>query len=146
MLSGGERGDWWRAYDARFRQQMPSLEKARFGHLDQALYTRRSFWQGLGAFRGPGRRSCLLMRAAGLRKGREGRLLFVLHGMMGGHVLRCHVDFSMHVPNVGVIIVRWPVFRQVRGRRRLLFPSEHLVTGSSSESDVVLRSCYGHYY
>ncbi len=40
VLSGGEKGDWWRAYDSRFRQQVPSLEKAEFGRLDQALYTR----------------------------------------------------------------------------------------------------------
>ena len=42
MLSGAHRsgGDWWRAYDSRFRQQLPSLEKAEFGKLDQALYTR----------------------------------------------------------------------------------------------------------
>ncbi len=40
ILSGGEQGDWWRAYDAQFRQQMPSLDKAEFGRLDQALYTR----------------------------------------------------------------------------------------------------------
>ncbi len=40
ILSGGEQGDWWWAYDARFRQQMPSLDKAEFGRLDQALYTR----------------------------------------------------------------------------------------------------------
>ena len=73
-------------------------------------------------------------------------LLFVLRGMMGEHVLRCHVDFSMHVPDVGVTIGRWPVFRQVRGRRRPQLPSEHLVTGSSSESDVVLKTGHGHYY
>ncbi len=24
IILGGEQGDWWRAYDARFRQQMPS--------------------------------------------------------------------------------------------------------------------------
>ena len=40
MVSGGEKGDWWRAYDSRFRQQLTSLDKARFGQLDQALYTR----------------------------------------------------------------------------------------------------------
>ena len=42
MLSGAHRlgGDWWQAYDSRFRQQLPSLEKAEFGKLDQALYTR----------------------------------------------------------------------------------------------------------
>ena len=40
MVSGGEKGDWWRAYDSRFRQQLTSLDKAEFGRLDQALYTR----------------------------------------------------------------------------------------------------------
>ena len=54
MLFGGERGDWWRAYDARFRQQMPSLEKARFGHLDQALYTKTVLWAGTGGIQRPG--------------------------------------------------------------------------------------------
>ncbi len=40
VLSGGDKGDWCWAYDSRFRQQVPSLEKAEFGRLDQALYTR----------------------------------------------------------------------------------------------------------
>ncbi len=40
ILSGGEQGDWWWEYNAQFRHQMPSLDKAEFGHLDQALYTR----------------------------------------------------------------------------------------------------------
>ena len=45
MLSIGKRGGWWRAYDARFRQQKPSLEKARF---DQAQYTKTVMWAGTG--------------------------------------------------------------------------------------------------
>ena len=40
LLAGAERGDWWRAYDSRFRQQHPALERADFGKLDQALFTR----------------------------------------------------------------------------------------------------------
>ena len=40
LLAGAERGDWWRAYDSRFRQQLPALERADFGKLDQALFTR----------------------------------------------------------------------------------------------------------
>ena len=40
MLSGGDRGDWWRTYVSRFRQQWSSLEKAQFGRLDQALHTK----------------------------------------------------------------------------------------------------------
>ena len=42
MLSGAHRsgGVRWQSYDSRFRQQLPSLEKAEFGKLDQALYTR----------------------------------------------------------------------------------------------------------
>ncbi len=40
MLSGKDHGDWWRTYDSRFRQQWPSLEKAEFGRVDQALYTK----------------------------------------------------------------------------------------------------------
>ena len=40
MLSGGDRGDGWRTYDSRFHQQWSSLEKAQFGRLDQALYTK----------------------------------------------------------------------------------------------------------
>ena len=55
------------------------------------------------------------VEGSGLPKGKRRKgLLFVFHGMMGGHVLQCHVDFSMHVPDVGVIIGRWPVFPQVR--------------------------------
>ena len=61
-------------------------------------------------------------------------------------MLRCHVDFSIHVPDVGMIIGRWPVFRQVRDLRCPQLPSEHLVTVSSSEGDVVLRTGHGHYY
>ena len=26
LLAGAEKGDWWRAYDSRFRQQIPALE------------------------------------------------------------------------------------------------------------------------
>ncbi len=48
VLSGGDKGDWWRAYDSRFRQQVPSLEKAEFGRLDQAQYTRCLLSSGSG--------------------------------------------------------------------------------------------------
>ena len=41
-----EKGDWWRAYDSRFRQQLPALELAKFGRLDQALFTRTIFSSG----------------------------------------------------------------------------------------------------
>ena len=40
LLSGADKGEWWRAYDSRFRQQLPALEAAEFGKLDQALFTR----------------------------------------------------------------------------------------------------------
>ena len=41
LLAGAERGDWWRAYVSRFtRQHLPALERADFGKLDQALFTR----------------------------------------------------------------------------------------------------------
>ena len=40
LLAGAERGDWWRAYDSRFRQQLPALQQADFGKLDQALFAR----------------------------------------------------------------------------------------------------------
>ncbi len=40
MLSGKDHGDWWQTYDSRYRQQWPSLEKAEFGRMDQALYTK----------------------------------------------------------------------------------------------------------
>ena len=46
LLAGAEKGDWWRAYDSRFRQQLPSLESAEFGRLDQALFTRTIFAAG----------------------------------------------------------------------------------------------------
>ena len=46
LLAGTEKGDWWRAYDSRFRQQLPSLESAEFGRLDQALFTRTIFAAG----------------------------------------------------------------------------------------------------
>ena len=36
LLSGADKGEWWRAYDSRFRQQ---LQAAEFGKLDQALFT-----------------------------------------------------------------------------------------------------------
>ncbi len=53
ILSGGDRGDWWRAYDSRFRQQVPSLERAEFGRLDQALFTRCLLSSGAGASQKP---------------------------------------------------------------------------------------------
>ena len=40
LLSGADKGEWWRAYDSRFRKQLPALEAAEFGKLDQALFTR----------------------------------------------------------------------------------------------------------
>ena len=40
LLSGADKGEWWRAYDSHFRQQLPALEAAEFGKLDQALFTR----------------------------------------------------------------------------------------------------------
>ena len=41
LLAGAERGDWWRAYVSRItRQHLPALERADFGKLDQALFTR----------------------------------------------------------------------------------------------------------
>ena len=46
LLAGAEKGDWWRAYDSRFRQQLPALELAEFGKLDQALFTRTFFSDG----------------------------------------------------------------------------------------------------
>ena len=46
LLAGTEKGDWWRAYDSRFRQQLPSLKSAEFGRLDQALFTRTIFAAG----------------------------------------------------------------------------------------------------
>ncbi len=49
LLAGAEKGDWWRAYDSRFRQQIPALELAEFGKLDQALYTRSIFDTGVQA-------------------------------------------------------------------------------------------------
>ena len=36
---GGPCGEWWRWYDRRFRQQLPPLESAEFGKLDQPLYS-----------------------------------------------------------------------------------------------------------
>ena len=56
------------------------------------------------------------------------------------------MSISAYVPDVGVIIGRWLVFRQVRGLRRPQLPSEHFVTESSSEGDIVLRTGHGHYY
>ena len=125
---------------------MPSLEKARFGHLDQALYTKMVLWAGTGGIQRPGQMGSPTVEGSGLPKGKRRKVAICFAWMVGGHVLRCHVDFSMHVPDVGVIIGRWPACRQVRGRRCLQLPSEHLVTGSSSASDVVLRTCHGHYY
>ena len=46
LLAGAEKGDWWRAYDSRFRQQLPALESAKFGRLNQALFTRTIFSAG----------------------------------------------------------------------------------------------------
>ena len=42
----GRRRDWWRIYDSCFRQQLPALELAEFGRLDQALFTRTIFSSG----------------------------------------------------------------------------------------------------
>ena len=50
-------------------------------------------------------------------------------------MLLCHVNFSMHVTDVGVIIGRWPVFWQVRDLRRPQLPrtfgDRALLTGPS---------------
>ena len=46
LLAGAEKGDWWRAYDSHFRQQLPALELAEFGQLDQALFMRTIFSSG----------------------------------------------------------------------------------------------------
>ena len=46
LLAGAEKGDWWRTYDSRFRQQLPALELAEFGRLGQALFTRTIFSSG----------------------------------------------------------------------------------------------------
>jgi len=51
LLTGGDRGDWWRAYDSQFCQQLLLLEQAiaeQFGRLDQALYTRTILASGAG--------------------------------------------------------------------------------------------------
>ena len=40
LSAGAEEGDWWRSYDRRFRQQLPDLESANFGKVDQTLYAR----------------------------------------------------------------------------------------------------------
>ena len=48
MWSGSDMGNWWRSYDSRFRQQLPSLEKATFGWPDQALYTKTILAVGVG--------------------------------------------------------------------------------------------------
>ena len=40
LSAGAEEGDWWRSYDRRFRQQLPNLESANFGKVDQTLYAR----------------------------------------------------------------------------------------------------------
>ncbi len=39
LLAGAEKGNWWRAYDSLFQQQIPALESAEFGKLDQVLFT-----------------------------------------------------------------------------------------------------------
>ena len=46
LLAGAEKGDWWRAYDSRFCQQLPALELAEFGNLDQALFMQTVFSAG----------------------------------------------------------------------------------------------------
>jgi len=46
LLAGAEKGDWWRVYDSRFRQQLLALEFAEFGRLDRALFTRTIFAAG----------------------------------------------------------------------------------------------------
>ena len=57
MLSAGsEEGDWWRGYDRRFRQQLPDLESANFGKVDQTLYARSILTGGAQAV--PQRAGC----------------------------------------------------------------------------------------
>ncbi len=56
LLEGAEKGDWWRAYDSQFCQQIPALETVEFGKLDQALFIRSIFATGVagsGQRRGP---------------------------------------------------------------------------------------------
>ncbi len=62
LLAGAEKGDWWRAYDSRFRQQIPALESAEFGKLDQALFTRSIFATGVA---GSGQRGGASVQAEG---------------------------------------------------------------------------------
>ncbi len=102
LLAGAERGDWWRAYDSRFRQQIPALESAEFGKLDQALYTRSIFATGVA---GSGQRGGLLFRqrARAHHQQRGARWRHVMPGTMGGLALLFLVVSHTCAPSVGVI-------------------------------------------
>ena len=53
MLPGSDKGDWRRSYYSRFWQQLPSLEKATFGWVDQALFTKTILATGVGGTQKP---------------------------------------------------------------------------------------------
>ena len=79
LSAGAEEGDWWRSYDRRFRQQLPDLESANFGKVDQTLYARSILSAGAQA---------VAQRAAGAdgRAGPVPKRRRAVAGMMAGHV------------------------------------------------------------
>ncbi len=112
MLSGKDHGDWWRTYDSRFRQQCPSLEKAEFGRMDQALYTKAILSAGcLKSTQPPP------SEGTSLPKGKKRKLMVCLLGMMGGCVLPRHAATNTCALVAEEIIGSQHVLQLVRGSR-----------------------------
>ena len=103
MISGGEKGNWWRAYNSHFRQQLTSLDKAEFGRLDQALYTRSLLATAAGGAPKPA-------TYPPLREQRGGGWQHALRSTMAEHVLLLHAAISIFVHAAVVITASRLVF------------------------------------
>ena len=112
---GGQCGEWWYWYDRRFIQQLPPLELAEFGKLDQPLYSTALAMASAGGSAPPWsrwRRQTGQVRPE--QRGESSRR--VLPGMMQSHVWRLHADLLMLAPDVEESIERGCAIRPSRHR------------------------------
>ena len=99
---GGPCGEWWRWYDRRFRQQLPPLESAEFGKLDQPLYSTALAMASAGGSVPP-----VVQTAKTDWPGpRRAKRLRVFPGTMQNHVWQLHADLLMFAPDVEESIKR----------------------------------------
>ena len=100
LLSGADKREWWRAYDSHFRQQLPALEVAEFGKLDQALFTRTFLTAGAA---GSAQQGGSVTQVEGRTQlGSKRRKLAACYAWNDGK--NCHAGSRMCARGVGVII------------------------------------------